>query len=202
MRGARYHTLRENHRNTRQIAAFAGGILDNLAVEADGTLPDLTAARANGDLPKVLRGFYNKQVDWAIEFIRRHINLQADTVAFLNPRGGGFFAHMKVRLRAAGISFVEITREADWPEGPTNVALSTFHSAKGLEFDHVFIIGLSEINTSHGDESVDDELTVLRRLLAVAVARARKTVVVGYKPGEESTLVSYFKAGTYDVVNL
>jgi superfamily I DNA/RNA helicase len=97
---------------------------------------------------------------------------------------------------------VEITRERDWPDGDENVALATFHSAKGLEFDHVFIIGLNHQNTGHGDSEVDDQLAVLRRLLAVAVARARKSVVLGYKPGEESRLVQFFKPGTFESIDL
>jgi superfamily I DNA/RNA helicase len=105
-------------------------------------------------------------------------------------------------LTANRIDFVDITRESDWPEGPVNVALSTFHSAKGLEFDYVFIIGFNDENTQHEDAELDDEVFVLRRLLAVAVARARKAVVVGYKPGEESRLTHYFAPGTFTQVNV
>jgi hypothetical protein len=50
--------------------------------------------------------------------------------------------------------------------------------------------------------AVDDQQSVLRRLLAVAVARARKVVVIGYKPGEESRLVDFFKLGTYESIDL
>lgn len=82
------------------------------------------------------------------------------------------------------------------------MALSTFHSAKGLEFDHVFILGLSHDATTHGDAAVDDQITVLRRLLAVAVARARTTVVVGYKQAERSRLVEYFVPGTFRTEDL
>ncbi|WP_416221498.1 3'-5' exonuclease [Rhodoferax sp.] len=39
------------------------------------------------------------------------------------------------------LEYVEITKSRDWP-GAENVALSTIHSAKGLDFDHVIIIGL------------------------------------------------------------
>ncbi|MNL51377.1 DNA-dependent helicase II [compost metagenome] len=109
---------------------------------------------------------------------------------------------MKRVLRDNEIPFVEITRESEWPEGPENVALSTFHSAKGLEFDYVFILGLSGEVTRHGGEERDDQLWVLRRLLAVAVARARKQVVVGYKLGEESDLVQFFSPRTYEQVDL
>ncbi|SDQ28608.1 hypothetical protein [Pseudovibrio sp. Tun.PSC04-5.I4] len=47
-----------------------------------------------------------------------------------------------------------------------------------------------------------DQIQVLRRLLAVAVARARKQVIVGFKPGEESRLTDFFVASTYKGVAL
>lgn len=61
LRGARYFTLRENHRNTREIASFAAGILSGLAAEADGALPDLNAALKHGAVPTVLRGKFSEQ---------------------------------------------------------------------------------------------------------------------------------------------
>lgn len=198
----RSHRLRENHRNTRQIAAFAAGILDGMTVDVDGMLPDLNAAWTNGPLPQVLYGTYSQQLDWAIEYMRAQVDLLSETVAFLKPQGGRWFAFLKLRLRHEGIGFVEMTRNADWPDGNENVALSTFHSAKGLEYDHVIILGFNHENTVFGEEEVSDQVRVLRNLLAVAVARARKHVVVGYKPGEESRLTEFFRAGTYEEIEI
>lgn len=197
MTGARYHSLKSNHRNSKQIAAFTAGLLRGISVEDDGTLPDLASAQRAGPSPSVLKGFYGNQVDWAIKYIKKHIDLNEKSVAFLKPQGGGYFKELKSRLDAAGMRYEDITREDKWPDNDVNIALSTFHSAKGLEFDYVFILGLGEINTTHGKENEDDQLTVLRRLLAVAVARARDGVTLGYKPGEESALVQFFEPGTF-----
>ncbi|MGV7198822.1 hypothetical protein [Xanthomonas axonopodis] len=71
-----------------------------------------------------------------------------------------------------------------------------------MEFDYVFILGLSVENTEFPDLDSDDELLVLRRLLAVAVARAKEQVFLGYKPGEESRLIDFFQAGTFMEMNL
>lgn len=198
----RSHRLRENHRNTRQIAAFAAGILDGMTVDVDGMLPDLNAAQTTGPLPQVLCGKYSQQLDWAMEYIKTHADLSSETVAFLKPQGGKWFSFLRSRLHREGIGFVEMTRNADWPEGNENVALSTFHSAKGLEYDHVIILGFNQENTLFGEEEVSDQVRVLRNLLAVAVARARKHVVVGYKPGEESLLTEFFVNGTYEEIAL
>jgi superfamily I DNA/RNA helicase len=202
VRPERVHTLRANHRNTTEIAAFAAGILSGIGVEGDGVLPNLAAAFTHGPKPIVLRGRYSRQVQWAMRRIHEQVDLQEDSVAFLKPRAGEWFHELRNQLRANSFGFADITREPEWPDGPENIALSTFHSAKGLEFDHVFILGFNGENTPYADENVDDEVFVLRRLLAVAIARARKSVIVGYKPGEESRLVQYFVPGTFDAVNV
>lgn len=200
--GNRSHRLQENHRNTKEIAAFASGILDGLTVDVDGVLPNLDSAQTRGSLPKVISGKYSKQISWAIEYIRKNVDLRNETVGFLKPEGGRWFDTIRAELRRSGIDFVDMQRNPDWPEGDINVAISTFHSAKGLEYDHVIILGFNQENTRFGDEERTDQVQVLRRLLAVAVARARKQVIVGYKPGEESRLTEYFTAKTYEEVTL
>jgi hypothetical protein len=61
---------------------------------------------------------------------------------------------------------------------------------------------LSQRNTPFDTEERDDEVVVLRRLLAIAVARARKAVVLGYKPGEETQLIQYFAPGTFSEIDV
>ena len=202
MTRARRHILQANHRNTKQIAAFAAGILEGVVAEDDGALPNLDAATTSGEKPKVIVGKYNLQLDWAINYIEENVDLTNETVAFLKPRGGNFFSEITSRLAEDGIDYVDITRQPEWPDGPENVAISTFHSAKGLEFDHVIILGLNAENTPHASAGRDDEGAVLRRLLAVAVARARKSVVIGYKESQKSALVDHFKSGTFDRIKL
>ena len=200
--GNRSHRLQENHRNTKEIAAFASGILSGIAVDADGTLLNLNSATASGPLPKIIVGRYARQISWAIEYICNGVDLENQTVAFLKPQGGRWFDTIKNELTNSGIRFADMQKNADWPEDDINVAISTFHSAKGLEYDHVIILGFNQENTAFGNEEFTDQIQVLRRLLAVAVARARKQVVIGYKPGEESQLISFFETGTFEEIAL
>lgn len=77
---------------------------------------------------------------------------------------------------------LEISLVSDMEEHKNNndvITLMTIHSAKGLEFDHVFIIGLEEglfphVNSMDSADEVEEE----RRLCYVAVTRAKKTLTL------------------------
>ena len=63
------------------------------------------------------------------------------------------------------------------------VAMMTLHAAKGLEFDHVFIVGVEEgllpherSNTGEDDEQLEEE----RRLLFVGITRAKTALYISY----------------------
>lgn len=199
---ANAHVLRSNYRNTRQIAAFARGLVEDLPQEDDGTLPDFLACERDGELPVVAVGRFSDQVDYAIGKLRRDVDLASESVAFLHPKGGGWFDYLRQRLAAEGIEWCELTRASGWPTGPESVALCTVHSAKGLEFDHVFMLGLNKQVTPHGEEEGDGTLDMLRRLVAMGVGRARKTVMLGYKSDDPSTLIELLAVGTYMEVQL
>jgi len=192
--------LKHNYRNTIEIAKLAVSLIEGLPLDDDGTLPDFKACSLHGPVPIVLRGKFRQQIDYVTKYLENEVDLKQESVAFLHPLG--WFDETRRRLRTAGLPFVEITRKSDWPQGNENIGLSTLHSAKGLEFDHVVIIGLNSEVTVHGDEADDDRLITLRRLLAMGIGRARKSVILGYKPGEASKLIDYLAAGTFNGIDL
>jgi DNA helicase-2/ATP-dependent DNA helicase PcrA len=65
--------------------------------------------------------------------------------------------------------------------GQDAIQLMTIHSAKGLEFDCVFITGLEEGLFPHENSSTDlDGLEEERRLMYVAITRARKRLYLSF----------------------
>ena len=61
-----------------------------------------------------------------------------------------------------------------------SITLMTVHSAKGLEFPHVFIVGMEEDLFPSMMSNVGKELEEERRLFYVALTRAEKTCYIGY----------------------
>ena len=194
------HRLHHNFRNTRQIAAFALPLVRDLPKDDDGTLPDFKSCEAEGEVPFVARGTLEAQVDWVVREIER--KPEGESVALLHAKGGRWFDPVEERLEEARIPFVSLQGQAKWPTGDEQVGLSTLHSAKGLEFDHVFIIDLAARQMPHGSEEDDTQLDTQRRLVAMAIGRSRKTAALTYEPDEESRVVRMLDRKTYRQVNL
>lgn len=190
------HRLGVNYRNTKEIARFAASIVNGITIDVDATLPDFNQCKRHGPVPLVLKGKFGPQVDFVIQHIKTNIDLSEESVAFFHPLG--WFNYVKRRLNGAGLAWVDITRAAEWPQGSENIAFSTLHSAKGLEFDHVIILGLNAEVMTHGQDEQDDQLVTLRRLLAMGVGRAKQSVILGYKPDDASKLIDYFDPKTYN----
>ncbi|MBP3326531.1 MAG: ATP-dependent helicase [Coprococcus sp.] len=60
-----------------------------------------------------------------------------------------------------------------WDKDKDAVTITTMHSAKGLEFDQVFILNAAEGITPHKKSVTESELEEERRIFYVAVTRAR-----------------------------
>ncbi|MBX7056285.1 MAG: UvrD-helicase domain-containing protein [Pyrinomonadaceae bacterium] len=77
------------------------------------------------------------------------------------------------------IDHAALTSDTDKYDGQANVTLMTVHSAKGLEFPMVFLVGLEDGIFPHS-RSINDpkELEEERRLAYVAITRAEKVLYV------------------------
>ena len=62
----------------------------------------------------------------------------------------------------------------EYKDDPNRISLMTVHSVKGLEFDHVFVVGMEEGIFPHMNSLMENsELEEERRLMYVAITRAK-----------------------------
>ncbi|MFC3443920.1 UvrD-helicase domain-containing protein [Sphingobium rhizovicinum] len=193
--------LNVNYRNSRQIATLAASIAAGLTLDDDGSLPNPAVCRRDGPVPTLLLGRFSRQLEFAMDRLRQ-IDLSRETVGFLHLKGGGWFEDIRAALNGSGFDYCELQGATEWPEGPANIGLCTLHSAKGLEFDHVFMIGLSGQHATYGNAPDDDRFESHRRLVAMGVGRARETVLLGTKPGEDLPLLGVIPDAVMERVQL
>ncbi len=120
------------------------------------------------DLVSVLRPFGD--TDYVVGFLRLAKSIQEN---------GG--ANMRAFLR-------EIEDRAEQNNPPTlpGVTLATLHGAKGLEWDHLFLIGVSD-----GVLPMGNDLNEERRLFYVGVTRAKQRIQITYS-GKASVFLDQF----------
>lgn len=80
---------------------------------------------------------------------------------------------------------LDTSRGEDEDEGGEEVTLITTHSCKGLEFPHVYLVGLEEGLFPHSRAKEENTLDEERRLFYVALTRAMRTLTLSYCSGRK-----------------
>lgn len=73
-----------------------------------------------------------------------------------------------------------LERQEDDDENMDKVQLMTLHASKGLEFPHVYIIGMEEELLPHRASIEEDNIEEERRLCYVGITRAKQTLALTY----------------------
>jgi DNA helicase-2/ATP-dependent DNA helicase PcrA len=120
------------------------------------------------DLVAVLRPFGD--ADYVVAFLRLAKSIQEN---------GG--KNMRAFLRE-----IEDRSEQNNPPTLPGVTLATLHAAKGLEWNHLFLIGVSE-----GVLPMGNDLNEERRLFYVGVTRAKERIQITYA-GKPSVFLAQF----------
>jgi len=83
------------------------------------------------------------------------------------------------------------------PAESETVSAMTIHQAKGLEFDHVLVAALEDHVFPHRDADIEEE----RRLLFVALSRAKKKLEIGIIKSHLSVEKQFSRELGYGIVN-
>lgn len=82
-------------------------------------------------------------------------------------------------LQETSLASKEDENDKDKKISADSIKLITLHSAKGLEFPHVYLIGMQEGLIPHKN-SIDDDVSEERRLAYVGLTRAQETLTLSF----------------------
>lgn len=174
LRSRQVWRFEENYRNSKQISQLALALANTPHFPDDPDLVEPTAPTADGPLP-ALRKALDEKEEWQFVLAQARRSAETGTVAILfRTREQEYLIANATRLH----------RELDqWPNRP-GLFYGTYHAAKGLEFDTVFLPFLSNERWPHPDDVSllgEDEAAVRNaRLLYVGITRAKSALVLTY----------------------
>jgi hypothetical protein len=177
--------LRLNYRNTAEVMALAvhcaqqlltGASAEQPADDEDMPLVAPATAGRRGPVPVLLEG--RSEQEQAELVAERIAKLYAEGAALdeiavlarIRPALAAVERCLRRRHLACQSMASQAIRSFDWHT--PSVKLLTMHSAKGLEFPHVFVVGLQTMPMR--DETIDEAV----RLLYVAMTRSTHTLVL------------------------
>lgn len=196
--------LLNSFRSTGEIVRLATSLLKNdssLVNDPEYHLPDIPPD--SGILPELyISGSKEKEISRVLSLIRRlRVSFPDDNIGVVAYSWNRLeeFAQVLERERIPWVMVKETESRILTP----GVKLVSFHSAKGLEFDHVIVTGLKDGYIPHRNiEAGDDEeafLSAERKKFYVAMTRAKLTLTLSaIEP--VSQFVNELKLGLYKII--
>ena len=171
--------FKENYRNTKQISQLALALAAMPGFPDDPDLVEPTAPVADGPLPALVR-FSSEPEEKEVVVARATELARTGSVAILfrtREQESIVAQHSKAKA-------TRLHRKLNrWPSGP-GLFYGTYHAAKGLEFDTVFLPLLSDQRWPHRPDvqhlGAEEAQARDSRLLYVGITRARSTLVLTY----------------------
>lgn len=198
--GGRTKILQNSFRSTKQIIQMAHSLQmhDSIIKDEEYVAPILP--EYTGPIPDVYKCQTKEMQDTAIvSSIKKLLKEFPDNTIGVLARNWSSPRRLYYKLQAEAVPHEFIEGDKGDVHTP-GVKLTTFHSAKGLEFDHVIIMDLCHDGKDQELEA-DEYMEVERRLLYVSITRAKKYLQIYYYD-EPSVLLNEIDSRFYNLKSI
>lgn len=172
-----------NYRNPETIRKFASDITKNVYWRHDADMIEATLCIAEGPKPILVKFETEaKEISWTVERASAAATTSSAVIICRTRADIDIFARA---FKSAGCHTTEINKDTPGFAHIKDIYLTTFHAAKGLEFEHVFVPFLNDnrlpdpefvAQASSREEAYADEL----KLLYVAATRSKYALYMTY----------------------
>ncbi len=184
--------LTRNHRSTARIVAVANTLLEEGArgivpARDDGPTPIVRAYNTDDEEARHVAAWlgvnHRPGTSWRSMAVLARTNAQLDLVAAALETASIPAERRGTDHSPASDLFTPNEGRRVEHNTPDAVALSTIHRAKGLEFEHVAVVGWAEGLLPHYNATTEAQLAEERRLAYVAISRAELSLLLTWSRG-------------------
>jgi superfamily I DNA/RNA helicase len=167
----------------QEFIAFVEETRAKLADEALVAKPDALQQWSEKFLNEI--GYYNelRRSEKNQENAENRIRSLRDLIATMDRDGAG--QPMSERLDGFLENITLDSEHEEEKEAGDAVTLITMHSCKGLEYPHVYVVGLEDGLLPHTRSKVEGTLDEERRLFYVAITRAKRELMISHCGGRK-----------------
>ncbi len=126
----------------------------------------------------------------------RRMENVTDLIDWLTALQKGELQEKSLSEMVAHLTLMDLLERQNEESDPDQVHLMTLHACKGLEFPHVFLVGMEEELLPHRSSIEEDNIEEERRLAYVGITRAQQSLTMTWSPASRAASCRSYRKKT------